>query len=212
MAEKISEEIEFINCPLKILLERRNIRQKLGVIGDGLEIKTSTLKNAGNGLFATREYKKNEFITIYEGTYVKWEDAIKKTVGEKSYIRTLWLFKFVIDGSKMLTNEGEVKINNPQKQLLGWGGGAFVNDARDNKKYNSEFDSIFFTKHIIADEEELKPCYKFIVLLAIKKIRPGDEIFVSYGKHYWEDYDKKKKKKEEEAKKKKRKFENLFKF
>lgn len=86
-------------------------------IGNGVSIQPSWVPNAGNGLFANRNFEKNELITELEGTHIYSKavvDAMKQQ-GFASHIRSVSIGYHYIDG------------NVPIQQ--GKGGAAFANDA-----------------------------------------------------------------------------------
>ncbi len=129
---------------------------KGAIIGDGVVVHKSTIKGAGQGLFTTRSFDKNEIITEVCGSVISREEANKKD--SKSHLKSL-SYHSIIDG-----------LNDPRK-AEGIGGGSFVNDAKDSHLNNSKF---------VTDNLQSR-CF----LRATKPINPGEEIFASYGKSYW---------------------------
>jgi len=91
---------------------------------DIVEIKPSKLTNAGDGLFATKSIKKDEFICWYSGVY------LSKEFIENGYYESDYLFqprgrnKLVIDAS------------DPNSCY-----GRYINDSLSKMKKNSDFES-----------------------------------------------------------------------
>lgn len=132
-------------------------------VGNGLEVKASTLKHAGNGCFTTKTFKKGEYVTEYDGQRIGWEDAKRRRrLGIDAYIRTLYFGWIYIDG-----------LCDPEA-VKGKGGGSFVNDGKDCKINNLTW--------YLDDREGGTPR---MLLKASRNIQTGEELFVSYGKTYW---------------------------
>ena len=129
-------------------------------IGDGLEVKESEIPGAGNGLFATTDFLSNDVVTIYEGEWISGKEANSRpATHSRSIYRGL-----VIDGLKV-----------PEH---GRGGGSFINDPRNAELYNAKLVSVHIPE--FSHGRLLKD--KGVYVLATRWIRPGDEIYVNYGK------------------------------
>jgi hypothetical protein len=142
-------------------------RKGAATIGDGVEVRVSRIPNAGNGLFATREFQKNELITEYVGNII-WKDDVESMLKNRkpgedptSHVRVLVKGFQYVNGNRV-PKEGE-------------GGGSFANDPHPSQVTNAKF--------IV--QEDAKIARGRIWLKAIKPIVPGDEIVVSYGEDYW---------------------------
>jgi SET domain-containing protein len=121
-----------------------------------LFIKKSQLPDAGYGLFTRVPISKGDRIVEYKGRRELWKD-VKHTDGYNGYL-------FRLDKTNVINAK-------PFKKSLG----RFANDAagltrvkglRNNAEYN-----------IYGDR-----CY----IEAIRSIKKGDEILVSYGREYWD--------------------------
>jgi uncharacterized protein len=125
-----------------------------------LYIKDSTIPGAGMGLFTDIDIKKGEIVTEYCGEKITWKECEKRNEamdGLNSYY--LYISKNnCIDALHALDTFGRYA-----NDAVG-----FVRVA--GKKNNCEY-------HII----KKKP-----YIVAKKNIKAGEEIFVSYGKEYWE--------------------------
>jgi hypothetical protein len=129
-------------------------------IGDGLEVKESRIPGAGNGLFATTDFLRNDVITLYEGEWISRAKALRRPpTHSKTIFRDL-----VIDGLKV-----------PE---MGRGGGSFINDPQKKSMYNAEL--------VPVDHPVIKKRMLFmdmgVYVRATKWIGPGDEIYVRYGR------------------------------
>lgn len=118
---------------------------------DKFEIKESSIKGAGKGLFTKVPIKKGEHIGYYTGRYLTEKQLEREPFISSKYIMTI---------SKNCYILGEGK---------GSGFASFINHSN---KPNAEI--IVSTR------------WKTARISAIKKIKPGEEIFYNYSDEYWE--------------------------
>lgn len=120
-----------------------------------LFVKKSGLPGAGKGLFTKIPIKKGTRIVEYKGRLQSWKE-VKAQDGHNGYL--------------MYINRNAVINALPAVKTLG----RYANDAmgltriaglRNNSEYVSEGNRCFIE--------------------AIKNIKPGEEILVSYGREYW---------------------------
>ena len=126
-----------------------------------LYVKTSQLPNAGKGLFSSIDIFKDEVISIFKGETLTDKEAAKRAKNnEDGY------FINMLDGTIL-----------DSKHVACFA--KYANDSQGFKKtafpYNAEIG--------LSDDEE-------VCLIAIKKIKAGEEIFCSYGKKYWQKFKK----------------------
>ena len=126
--------------------------------GERVRIASSTLPNAGKGLFATHQIEAGEFITLYGGRKCTAEQA-----GRSVYVY----------GPDENGNFWDAAKESKQNAL-----GRYANDAvgpsgtkEDKKRINA----------II----KFLPEHNAIGLCALHQIEEGDEVFVEYGAGYW---------------------------
>ncbi len=121
-----------------------------------LYTKTSKLPNAGKGLFTAIDIFKDEIICYFKGKILS-EDEINKIVAkeEDQY------FICLLDGRIM-----------DSKHVA-----CFAKYANDVK--GSHNDLLKNNAKITLDDEQN------VCLVALKKIKSGEEIFCSYGREYW---------------------------
>ena len=96
-----------------------------GENSDLVEIKTSKLRNAGNGLFATKNINKGEFVCWYFGALI-----------EKDFIENGYY-----DSDYLLSNPHSNLIIDAEDQNSCFG--RYINDSLSLKKNNCEF--VFYT-------------------------------------------------------------------
>lgn len=123
-----------------------------------LIVKTSQLPHSGKGLFTTTFIKKGERIIEYKGEIIDWKEYEKRVERDE-------------DGYLFFINKKNCidAFNTPQHKAR------FANDAaglsrvkglRNNSVYEIEKDKCF--------------------IVSTRDIQPGEEIFVSYTKEYWD--------------------------
>lgn len=121
-----------------------------------VEIKLSTLPNAGKGLFAKEFIPKDTRIVEYKGKISTWKQ-VDDNDGNNGYIYYVKRHH-VIDASR-----------HPSALAR------YANDARGLQKIKG------LTNNAAYVEEGLK-----VFIEAKKDIPAGEEIFVEYGKEYWD--------------------------
>lgn len=119
-------------------------------------IKKSTIPNAGKGLFAKINIEKGTDILEYTGKITSWKEANHKD-GKNLYI-------FYVNRNHVV--DASVKGNNLAR---------YVNDAEGLSKIKGLSNNCVY---------EIKN--KKVILVATKKIKSGEELFVEYGKGYWD--------------------------
>ena len=127
-------------------------------IGDGVRVGPSTIPNAGNGLFATVPFASNDIITRYQPLPA---DHHNQDLLSRAEARALQVQTHIAQKNGNYVSGLRHPVNN-------LGGGSFAND--NGGPYNAES-----TVHDAA------PSHIYLKVKAGKVIRPGDEIFISYG-------------------------------
>lgn len=139
------------------------------LVGQGVEVRRSGLPDAGNGLFATRDFRRHELVTEYQGVELP-ASSIRELVTEQGWARASHTISLrgptVLDGLK------------DPKAAVGRGGASFANDARCPALTNAAF------SWRAASRSE--PHKSRVFLRAKRDIAAGEEIFVSYGSDYWD--------------------------
>ena len=121
-----------------------------------LYLKKSNLPGAGKGLFTKKDIPKGTVIVEYKGRIHTWAD-IKHEDGKNGYL-------YYINSKRVIDAK-------PFKKALA----RYANDARGwsrtkGLRNNSEY------------IEKDKRCF----IKSTRKIKAGEEIFVGYGKEYWD--------------------------
>lgn len=121
-----------------------------------LIVKRSTLPNAGKGLFTKKEIRKGTPIVEYKGKITTWKE-VDHNKGTNGYI-------FYVKRSHV------IDAANHKKALA-----RYANDARGLERVKG-----------LANNAEYKEKGLKVYITAVKDIPAGAEIFVEYGKEYWD--------------------------
>lgn len=102
--------------------------QDCATVGNGVEVKPSRLPNAGNGLYATTDFYKNDLITMYDGINISHKAALNhREHGRASHILSLQSNFLYVNGTQDPT------------RVVGRGGASFANDGRGVVPYNCKY-------------------------------------------------------------------------
>jgi SET domain-containing protein len=121
-----------------------------------LKVKTSTLPGCGKGLFTKIFIPKGVIITEHTGKITSFKESDHDD-GKNAYL-------FYVSRNHV------IDARDQQGSFA-----RFVNDARGHKRITGFTNN---AKYIVIG--------KRVFITAIKDILPKDEIFVSYGKEYWD--------------------------
>ena len=122
-----------------------------------LKVKKSTLPDAGKGLFTMNEIKKGQIVCEYEGERITWAQATDRNdVDKGGYVYFI--------NNKNCIDAYEYKDTF----------GRYANDAAGVERIpgcrnNSTYDVV----------------KNRVYIRATRNIKAGEEIFVSYGRSYW---------------------------
>jgi SET domain-containing protein len=137
----------------------------LATVGDGVEIRKSTIPQGGNGLYATRSFQAKQIITEYCGTVITRDVAVQirqKDPSAISHFRSLGYHQVIAGLRRKEDADGE-------------GGASFANDGCKLKLNNAKL-ATFEMRHT----HEMR-----VFLVAERDIAAGEEILTAYGKDYW---------------------------
>jgi SET domain-containing protein len=122
-----------------------------------LVVKKSTLKGAGKGLFTTKPIPKGTRIVEYKGKRTTWEEASSgKTFNGYIY----YINKNLVIDAK-LTPDALAR---------------YANDARGLSRQEGISNNC---KYVVYDDDT-------VYIESFRNIPEGGEIFVGYGKEYWD--------------------------
>ncbi|KAJ2635495.1 hypothetical protein GGF40_003571 [Coemansia sp. RSA 1286] len=129
---------------------------------DIVEVKPSTIPNAGNGLFAVRDLPAGIPLGFYFGVPMTEDefDSLKENIGLSSHYSIMYR-RTVLDA----TDDNGQPYTDPNGPL--YCPFHFMNEDREGKKCN-----IVFLEGVKVNQ---------IICLTNRKIRSGEELFVSYG-------------------------------
>ena len=120
-------------------------------------VKKSTLQGAGKGLFTDKDIKKGQIVCEYEGERITWDQAIERNeVGKGGYVYFI--------------NKKNCIDAYHYKETFG----RYANDAAGLSRING------FRNNSTYDVVKNK-----VYIRATRNIKAGSEIFVSYGRGYW---------------------------
>ncbi len=120
-----------------------------------LMVKKSTLPNAGKGLFTKKEIAKGTRIVEYKGRLREWKE-VKHLDGYNGYL--MYITRHAVIDAKPAVNTFGRYANDAN-------GFVRVKGLKNNAEYVSEGNR----------------CY----IEALRTIKKGEEIFVSYGRDFW---------------------------
>lgn len=134
----------------------------LGKYEESLEVATSTIEGAGNGLFAKSSIPKGEVVCYYSGFRHHYQS--QKRLKDRAYVLKLQNGWPKFDRK----NDGFVDAL-PTRNVLA----RFINDPRNEEKCNAKFEHI------------QEPGIWYCPVVAQRDIEAGEEVFISYGPRYW---------------------------
>ncbi len=140
-----------------------------------LSIKKSKIPGAGKGLFAEKLFKRGDKVVEYLGEIVSWAECLKRNSKMKNGIGTYY---FYINERKCI--DAQYSVNEFARYANDAAGFVRIEGVRNNSFYQVDKGKAY--------------------IVASRNIKIGDEIFVAYGKEYWDalrenDLDKKVKRK-----------------
>lgn len=125
-----------------------------------LEIKKSQIPNAGMGLYTHQLIKRGEVVVEYKGEVITWAQCQKRN----DALEGVGAYYFYISDRKCVD-----ALHTPEALAR------YANDAAgivriEGYRNNARFEVIKGKPYIVAS----------------RNIKPGEEVFVSYGKVYWD--------------------------
>jgi uncharacterized protein len=123
---------------------------------DPLIVKKSSLPNAGKGLFANEYIPKGTRIAEYKGKIATWKQV------KQDSVNNVYLY--------YMNRNHVIDARNYKKSKA-----RYANDARGLKRIKG------FTNNAVYIESGGR-----VFIESTRNIAPGEEIFVNYGKEYWE--------------------------
>lgn len=126
-----------------------------------LYVSESTLKGAGNGLFTKSAIKRGEKIVEYTGDIITWKECEKRN---NEMVDGMGAYYFYINKKKCI--DAQHHLDSLAR---------YCNDANGftkipGLKNNARFEIIKGRVYIIAS----------------RNFKAGDEVFVAYGREYWQ--------------------------
>lgn len=131
---------------------------------DSFIVKKSNIDGAGYGLFSKKAFKKGDKVVKLTG---------KRCTPSDPYYNPFHRYALEINRKGDYIDPCEV-VNQCDY-------GMYANDANKNKKKHHFKNNVYFSYMPCRQDNGLY----YVWMKAKQNIRPGDEIFVSYGKKYW---------------------------
>jgi hypothetical protein len=138
-------------------------------------IKASSVSNAGNGVFVTKDYNKGDYVCFYDGEDVDITDQDEYSMGHPT--------------NPNMTRKGFRDVRTPDgvAQFINDGAALLVNIFDDycppTLKIMYNFIDVY--KTISAAKCNVMFGDMNFGMYATKNIKAGDELFFSYGADYW---------------------------
>ena len=148
--------------------KRRSPLDTVATLGFGVEVKESQIPDAGLGLFVEVKFYKGDLITEYDGAVISREEAlVLRDRGLDTHVRSI---------------NRDFLINGHFAPVEGRGGASFANDFP--KHYNVKF--VTKDKSLMGDNRPGLNVLGGVYLQALRDIEAGEELYVSYGKDFWD--------------------------
>ncbi|KAJ2590437.1 hypothetical protein EV177_009067, partial [Coemansia sp. RSA 1804] len=134
---------------------------------DIVEVKPSTIPNAGDGLFAVRDLPAGVPLGFYFGVPMTEDefDSLKEKIGMASHYSIMYR-RTVLDA----TDDSGMPFGDPEGLL--YCPFHFMNEARSEQENGDQKSNIVFLEGIKVNQ---------VICLTLRDIAKGEEIFVSYG-------------------------------
>jgi hypothetical protein len=156
-----------INENEAIIKSNRITPEELRVIptvGNGLDVRMSRIPQSGRGVYALRDFSQGEIVTLYFGhPFGDKQRKLLQQEGRGTHAKPVDFKHKYLDGVKTVFKGMHVG------QLLNQGTADACNcgwATLENKSNSAE---------------------KILAIRALRKIHAGEELYISYGKKYWEE-------------------------
>ena len=147
----------------KIIMTKKDQNNIQALEEDYLYIQTSQLPNSGNGLFTAIAIYKDEIVSVFKGEILSDSEAAKRVQNNNDQY-----FMNLLNGTIL-----DCKNTDCFAKYANDATGSSIPKLRDSFKNNTK----------ITLDENGNVC-----LIAIRKIKSGEEIFCDYGKRYWKKF------------------------
>ena len=142
----------------------REALSRAHVLGAGLDLRRSRIPDSGRGVFATRDLAENELVTVYFGhMFGEAQKLSMKQSGRGSHCKPLQFKHVYLDGVKTA--------------FRGMGAGQLLNQG-DKETCNCDWISL----DVYPGSGE-----RLLAVRATRNVFPGEELYVSYGRKFWDE-------------------------
>jgi hypothetical protein len=136
----------------------------ISTVGNGLDVRVSRIPQSGRGVYALRDFAQGEIVTLYFGH--PFGDKLRKLLqreGRGTHAKPVDFKHKYLDGVKTVFRGMHVgqllNQGTPEACNCGWA-------TLENRSNGAE---------------------KIPAIRALRKIHAGEELYISYGKKYWEE-------------------------
>lgn len=140
--------------------------------------KKSKLRNAGNGLFANKTFRKGDNVADYFGVPITKDQVYKLyTNDKKHYMKEIHPFLRDVDDTRVVVGgeeEGDL-----------YKGGVLVNDAAKLTSIKITDIQKYIRESTKAENVAIALGGEFPTYRAIKRVKKGQEFYAHYGWGYW---------------------------
>jgi hypothetical protein len=155
-----------------------------------MRVAPSTIPNAGNGLYATKNYRAGDVVGEYFGRFLKEGEVVPDH--KEWYTFTLKNGKIIVPDDECLLSYANdaMDFDYTVQEVLCWlGERKRVKDAAIKKTVRVVLDDVP-TTHVLDNQPiryniDWEEEGDILTVIAIEPITKGQEMFVYYGKYYW---------------------------
>ena len=145
----------------------RDELQLISTVGKGLDVRISRIPNSGRGVFALRNFEQGEIVTLYFGhPFGEAHRKLLQEEGRGTHAKPVDFKHKYLDGVK------SVFMGMHAAQLLNQGSSEACNCD-------------WATLELRSNNAE-----KILAIRAVRDIKAGEELYISYGKKYWDEIQK----------------------
>eukprot|EP00392_Amoebophrya_sp_AT5.2_P009400 g9428.t1 len=141
----------------------------------GIEARRSLLPNAGEGLFASRDFRRGEYVCVYFGKKVGFASKMKRATELQEAAGN--------GAARGIGHSGSEEDDDGDLDYVLGGFGIFSVDARFSPspaRYVNDGGAEKCNLRFVKSKRQLHA-----ILVCTKGVKSGDEFYVDYGKGYW---------------------------
>ena len=142
----------------------RDDLQRISTVGNGLDVRITRIPNSGRGVFANRNFTQGEIITLYFGhAFGEAHRKLLQREGRGTHAKPIDFKHRYLDGVKRV--------------FMGMHAGQLLNQGTPGA-CNCDWATL---------ELRSNNAERILAIRAIRDILAGEELYISYGKKYWDE-------------------------